>query len=170
MSLKLRLTALVAMALLAGCAGSKPEAATAAPASSSAPSPPVRYNFAEVPWTDAPPTMPAGTKIAVLEGDPRKPAFFTMRIKLQPGMHLGPHTHPADERVTVVSGSIHVAFGDKFDTTKGKTFSAGAFYVNPTPMPHFIWTDEECVIQVTGIGPWGVSYLDPADAPRPRAP
>jgi quercetin dioxygenase-like cupin family protein len=110
--------------------------------------------------------MPRGAKIAVLEGDPKKPAFFTMRVKLPAGARLGPHTHPADERVTVISGSIHVAFGDKFDPAAGKVFSAGAFYVNPTPMPHFIWAEEECVLQMTGIGPWSVNYLEPAGAPR----
>jgi quercetin dioxygenase-like cupin family protein len=133
------------------------------------PSKPIRFNLAELRWSDAPPTLPAGAKIAVLEGDPRKPAFFTMRLKLPAGARLNPHTHPADERVTVISGSIHVAFGDKFDASKGETFSAGAFYVNPTPMPHFVWADEECVIQVTGIGPWSVSYVDSADAGT-RAP
>jgi quercetin dioxygenase-like cupin family protein len=152
-------------ATLTACAGAKSEpmpAATAAatPASSATPSAPIRVNLGEVSWADAPPTLPAGAKIAVLEGDPRKPAFFTMRMKLPAGARLAPHTHPADERVTVVSGSIHVALGDKFDASKGQVISAGGFYVNPTPVPHFVWAEEECVIQVTGIGPWGVNYLD----------
>ena len=98
--------------------------------------------------------------MAVLEGDPRKPGFFTMRLKLPAGGRLEPHTHPADERVTVLSGSVRVGFGETFDPAKGKTFTAGAFYVNPTPMPHFVWTDEGCVLQVTGIGPWGLTYVD----------
>src|SRR5262245_54683666 len=131
-------------------------AASVAPASSSAP---IRFNLADLQWRDAPPTMPAGSKIAVLEGDPRKPAFFTMRLQLPPGARLNPHTHPADERATVISGTVHVAFGEKFDATKGQTLGAGAFYVNPTPMPHFVWTDEGCVLQVTGIGPWGFTYV-----------
>jgi quercetin dioxygenase-like cupin family protein len=117
-------------------------------------------NLAEVPWVDAPPSMPPGAKVAVLEGDPKKPAPFTMRLKLPAGAHLNPHTHPADERVTVISGSVHVALGEKFDPTKGKTISAGGYYVNPTPVPHYLWADEECVLQVTGVGPWGVKYLD----------
>ena len=83
-----------------------------------------------------------------------------MRLKLPAGGRLGPHTHPADERVTVLSGSVQVGFGETFDPAKGKTFTAGAFYVTPTPMPHFVWTDEGCVLQVTGIGPWGLKYVD----------
>jgi uncharacterized RmlC-like cupin family protein len=83
-----------------------------------------------------------------------------MRLQLPAGARLNPHTHPADERATVLSGSLHVAFGEKFDATKGQVLSAGAFYLNPTPMPHFVWTDEGCVLQVTGIGPWGLNYVD----------
>jgi len=80
-----------------------------------------------------------------------------MRLKLPAGARLPPHTHPADERVTVISGSVHVALGDTFDAAKGIVVTAGGFYVNPTPLPHYLWTDEECVIQVTGIGPWRIT-------------
>ena len=118
---------------------------------------------------EASPTLPAGAKTAVLEGDPRKAGFFTMRLRLPAGARLNPHTHPADERVTVLSGSVHIGLGDKFDPSNGKTFTAGAFYITPTPTPHFVWTDEEAIVQVTGLGPWGLTYLDPADAPRPPA-
>jgi anti-sigma factor ChrR (cupin superfamily) len=110
--------------------------------------------------------MPAGFKTAILEGDPRKPAFFTMRVKFPPGGRLPPHTHPADERVTVISGSVHVALGDNFDTSKGSTFAAGAFYINPTHVPHYVWSDEGCVLQVTGVGPWRLDNIGPA-APLP---
>jgi quercetin dioxygenase-like cupin family protein len=161
--------------MLAAC-GAKTEAAapvvaasvassSAGPAPAAQPSSPIRVNVADVAWTDAPPSMPAGAKVAVLEGDPRKPAFFTMRLKLPAGARLAPHTHPADERVTVVSGAVHVALGEKFDPTKGKTISAGGYYVNPTPVPHYVWADEECVLQVTGMGPWGVKYVDAPGAP-----
>jgi quercetin dioxygenase-like cupin family protein len=142
-------------------------AATARPAPST--SALIRFNAAEIAWRDAPPGLPAGAKTAVLEGDPRKPAIFTMRLKLPAGARLNPHTHPIDERVTIVAGSIHVGFGERFDPSAGKTFTAGAFYVTPAPTPHFVWTEEECVLQVTGIGPWGLTYLDPADAGA-RAP
>src|SRR4051794_16523884 len=106
----------IALALagtLAACGATKSEAPASvplAPVSSTAPAgssasavAPIRFNVADIPWGDAPPSMPAGAKIAVLEGDPRKPAFFTMRLKLPAGARLAPHTHPADERVTVVS-------------------------------------------------------------------
>jgi len=113
--------------------------------------------------------MPHGAKVSVLEGDPRHAGFFTMRLDLPSGARLAPHTHPADERVTVIAGTVHVGLGDKFDAKGGKTFTAGAFYVNPTPAPHFVWTDEGCVLQITGLGPWGIHYLDAAGSEPPKA-
>jgi quercetin dioxygenase-like cupin family protein len=160
-----RLRATVVFASIAiSCGGARPDAASApsAPATSASVSPVVRLNLGDVVWNDAGPRMPPGAKVAVLEGDPKKESFFTMRLKLPPGARLPPHTHPADERVTVISGSVHLGFGEKFDTSKDKTITAGGFYVNPTPMPHFLWTDEECVLQVTGVGPWRLTPVDAA--------
>jgi quercetin dioxygenase-like cupin family protein len=150
-------------ALAISCGGSQPTptstAGSAAPAASV--SPVVRLNAGDMAWKEGGPALPAGAKVAVLEGDPKKPSFFTMRLKLPAGARLPPHTHPADERVTVISGSVHVGLGEKFDPAQSKVFTAGAFYVNPTPLPHFLWTEEEeCVLQVTGIGPWRLALVD----------
>jgi quercetin dioxygenase-like cupin family protein len=165
----------MAATLVAGCGGariepngapvvSSPSSSAALPASLAAP---IRLNAADVGWNDAPPTLPSGAKVAVLEGDPRKPGLFTIRLKLPAGGRLNPHIHPTDERVTVLSGSVQVGFGERFDPAKGKTYTAGAYYVTPTPTPHFVWADEECVLQVTGMGPWGLTFIEPADRERP---
>jgi hypothetical protein len=31
---------------------------------------------------------------------------------------------------------------------------------------HFGWTAEETIVQLHGVGPWGVTYVNPADDPR----
>jgi quercetin dioxygenase-like cupin family protein len=110
----------------------------------------------EVRWTDAPGTMPPGSQVAVLEGHPQTEGIFTMRIKAPAGTRLPPHTHPKPERVTVLSGAVHVGFGTLFDRSKARKFPAGSFYVNPPDTAHFIFMDEETVIQITGEGPWRV--------------
>jgi hypothetical protein len=33
---------------------------------------------------------------------------------------------------------------------------------------HFLWTSEETVIQVHGVGPQDLNYVDPADDPRKK--
>lgn len=115
----------------------------------------------DVRWADAPPALPAGTKVAVLEGTPKKAGTFTMRLKVPAGARIAPHWHPRPERVTVLSGSVLVGFGDTLDEKASKRFPAGSFYVNPPKVHHYVWADEEAVLQITGIGPWEIHYLKP---------
>jgi quercetin dioxygenase-like cupin family protein len=105
-------------------------------------------------WHDAPPTMPKGTKLAVLEGNAQNPGIFTLRLKVPAGSKLPLHIHPNAERVTVLSGKVVVTIGGK--TT---TFTAGGFYVNPPNEPHSVAFPEESVIQLTCEGPWKLRYV-----------
>ena len=109
-------------------------------------------------WKDAPPSMPKGTKIAVLEGDTRSAGMFTVRLRVPAGSVIAPHTHPRPERVTVLSGRVRVGFGTKIDST-GTVFTAGGFYVNPPNDPHFLVIEEETVLQLTCEGPWELIYV-----------
>jgi hypothetical protein len=43
------------------------------------------------PWMLAPPTMPPGTHIAVLGGDPSREEVVTMRLRVGPGFRLPLH-------------------------------------------------------------------------------
>jgi quercetin dioxygenase-like cupin family protein len=98
--------------------------------------------------------MPAGTKLMVLEGNPAAEGFFTVRLKIPAGTVLPPHWHPRHERVTVLSGSIRVGFGDVIAEPATTTFKAGSFYVNPPESHHYVIFPEETVMQLTGVGPW----------------
>ena len=110
-------------------------------------------------WKPAPPTLPKGAQVAVLEGDPKAAAMFTMRIKLPAGSIVPPHWHPRDERVTVLSGEVVVGFGDTF-AKSGTTFHAGGFYVNPPDVHHYLWVPKESVLQLTCMGPWELHTVD----------
>lgn len=106
-------------------------------------------------WKDAPPSMPKGTRIAVLEGNPQQPGMFTIRLRVPAGATIAPHTHPRPERVTVLSGKVTVSI-DGRDTT----FTAGGFYVNPPGVPHHLSFAEETVLQLTCEGPWELKYVE----------
>jgi quercetin dioxygenase-like cupin family protein len=120
---------------------------------------------ADVKWADGPPTLPAGTKVAVLEGNPKEPAPFTMRLKLPADAKLPPHFHPADERVKCISGEFNAGLGDAFDPAKAKKLPAGSFMMIPKGTHHFAFVKEETVVQLNGIGPWKLTYVNPADDP-----
>jgi quercetin dioxygenase-like cupin family protein len=89
-----------------------------------------------------------------------------MRLKLPANYRIPAHWHPADEHVTVISGTFNMGTGDVLDTTTGKTLPAGSFALMPAQMHHFAWTSEETVLQLHGVGPWQIHYINPADDPR----
>jgi hypothetical protein len=115
-----------------------------------------------------PPSLASGAKFAVLEGDPGKEGLFTMRLWLPDGFQIKPHWHPAVEHITVVSGTFHLGMGDAFDTAKTKALPVGAFAFMAPKMNHFAWAKGDTVIQLHGVGPWQINYLDPADDPRKK--
>lgn len=117
-------------------------------------------------WVDGPAVLPPGAKVAILEGDPGKEGPFVMRARLPDGYRIAPHTHPKAERITVISGTFHVGMGDTFDPHKGQAMPAGAFGTWPAGMKHYVWTKGETVIQLHGIGPWTLHYVNPNDDPR----
>ncbi|HTV37666.1 MAG TPA: cupin domain-containing protein [Xanthobacteraceae bacterium] len=117
-------------------------------------------------WGPGPAVLPKGAELAVIAGDPGKEGPFVFRIRVPAGYMVQPHTHPVDENVTVISGTFNIAMGDKFDQSKGTAVKAGGFLKNPSGMAHYAWFTEPTVFQVHGVGPWGVSYVNPADDPR----
>ncbi len=114
-------------------------------------------------WTDAPSVGP-GAKIAVIEGDLKSSEPFTFRLKVPANFKVGVHTHPTTERVTVISGTLFFAVGDKFDAAKAKAYKPGDAFLIPSGMPMYAYTKgAETIVQIHGTGPWGITYLE--DAP-----
>ncbi len=120
----------------------------------------------DVKWGAAPPALPPGASVSVVQGDPAKAAPFTMRAKLPANYKVPPHFHPDTETVTVVSGTFHVSMGDTFDASKCKAMPTGSFLALPAKSPHFVFTKEETIIQINATGPWTLTYANPADDPR----
>ena len=116
-------------------------------------------------WKDSP-ALPPGAKVAVLEGDPTKEGFFAMRVRLPDGFKIPPHSHPCYERVTVLSGTFNLGRGEKFDPSATQALPAGSYWSMEPGMRHFAWARGETVVQVATMGPWGVTYVNPADDPR----
>ena len=122
-------------------------------------------------WTDAPPTLPKGSKLAVLEGNPRSEGLFTMRVRVPAGSALHPHWHPRHERVTVLSGTVELGFGSVADPRNVTRYGAGSFYVNPPRVMHFAFFTEDTEVQLTGVGPWEshTTDIEPRVGAKPTA-
>lgn len=120
----------------------------------------IQARGAALEWRAASPTMPAGAQVAVLEGNPQVRGLFTIRLKVPAGARIAPHWHPRDERVTVLSGTVLVGFGDRVDETATARFGAGDFYVNPARSHHYVLFPAASVVQITGEGPWELHRLE----------
>jgi len=126
------------------------------------------YVPSEIPWEPGPSSLAPGAKMAVLEGDPTKEGFFTMRLLLPDGYRVNPHWHPQTERLTIISGTLNLGTGDRFDGAATKALPAGTYSSMPPRMTHFATTTGETILQLSSIGPWQVIYVDPADDPRTK--
>jgi len=117
-------------------------------------------------WRAAPPAFPKGAQIAVLSGDPSNEGLYVVRLRVPAGYKVPAHVHPNDEHVTVISGTFHIGMGDKLDEKKGNAVKAGGFARAPKDMQHYAWFTEDTTIQLHGMGPQGITYVNPADDPR----
>ena len=117
-------------------------------------------------WLDGPAHLPPGARLAIISGDPGKPEPFTVRLQFPNGYRVAPHTHPADEHVTVLSGTLASGMGNTFDEKGLTDLGPGSYAVLTAPMPHYAMARGATVVQVSGIGPFVVNYVNPADDPR----
>src|SRR5690242_1094538 len=92
------------------------------------------YPATSIEWKAGPAAIPAGAKMAVLEGDPTKEGPFVVRFQFPDGYHIPPHTHPKTERVTVISGTLLLAMGENLDRSAAKTLNAGTYGFWPAGM------------------------------------
>jgi quercetin dioxygenase-like cupin family protein len=122
---------------------------------------------ADLKWGEAPPGLPPGGKMVVLNGDPAQAGAFTVRLKAPAGYKVMPHTHPTAERLTVISGSFKIGMGEKFEDASMQQMTAGSYMVLPANMAHYAkGAGKDSVVQIDSEGPFQINYVNPTDDPR----
>jgi quercetin dioxygenase-like cupin family protein len=117
-------------------------------------------------WMAGPPGLPAGATFAVVSGNPGKAGMFTIRAKLPANYTVAPHHHPTDENVRVLSGALSYGMGDKVDRAAAGTLNKGYHITMQANMNHWAATTAPTEIQISGMGPFAIIYVDPKDDPR----
>jgi quercetin dioxygenase-like cupin family protein len=117
-------------------------------------------------WGPAPAVFPKGARMAVVSGDPGKAALFTVELAMPSGYKIPPHFHPTDEIVEVKKGTLLVGMGDTFDASKAKPMKVGETGSVPANTHHFAAVQGATVIAVSAMGPFGMTYVNPADDPQ----
>ena len=157
---KLRVSALVAALAFAPLAVAQEKAKPAAAAAVGH----KMWAAKDLDWKDLPSI--AGAKIAILEGPMNESGPFIARIKMPSGGKIPPHWHPAIEHVTVISGSFAMATGEKWDDKALHAMGPGDVMIMQPKTPHFAQAKGEAIVQIHGMGPWAVNYVNPADDPK----
>ena len=116
-----------------------------------------------VDFQPGPGSFPAGSEIAVLQGDPSQAGPYTVRLRFPADYQLPPHFHPTDENVTVIEGTFLVGLGDAIDLKSVVTLGPGGFITAPAGHHHFAVARGQTIVQVHGEGPFAITYVNPAD-------
>ena len=117
-------------------------------------------------WSPVGPNLLPGAEIAVLQGDLSKPELFTFRLKMPKGYVVAPHTHGTDLHVTVITGEFSAGMGDTVDLARAPILRPGDFVTVPANHHHFDAARSAAVVQIYGMGPFSLTYINPNDDPQ----
>ena len=111
-------------------------------------------------WSDAKvPGFAPGMKIAVVQGNPDSAGLYTLRLSFPDGYRFPPHWHPMAENVTVLSGTLKLAMGERADESKLKAYGPGDYLYIHATKPHFGGARGSTVIQLHGQGPFAINVV-----------
>lgn len=106
------------------------------------------------------PGFASGMQIAGVVGDFTKEGPYVLRLSFPDGYRFPAHYHPMDENLTVVSGTLLLAMGEEEDEDSLASYGAGDFINIPAEHPHFGGASGETVIQLHGMGPFEIMFVE----------
>ena len=119
-------------------------------------------------WMEGPASLPSGVQMAVVSGNPGKMGMFTIRLKMPADYAVPAHSHPTNEVVKVLSGKLHYGMSDKLNMSEAKMLTVGHSVTMKAKMNHWVHAPTPATIQVSGMGPFQITYVDPKDDPRTK--
>ena len=128
----------------------------------------IMLNETDFQWGDAPPSLPKGAKLTVLQGDPSKDEPFVIRAVFPVNYKIPAHWHPTTENITVLKGSLYMGAGEKLDEANATLIKTGGYASAPAKSPHYAFTKEGCIVQIHAMGPFVINYINPADDPSKK--
>ena len=116
------------------------------------------WNTENIPWGE--PTSD-GTQYALLEGTRDiQGTAFTYAFFIPAGFWDAPHWHSQDARVVVLSGALHLGYGDHLEVNAASIYPAGSYLLVPALARHFDGSDVDTVIIGSAVGVWNTHYVD----------
>ena len=127
-----------------------------------------KSSHSQLKWMDGPPSLPSGVQMAVVSGNPGKKGMFTIQLKMPADYAVPPHSHPTNEVVKVVSGKLHYGMSGKMNMADAKTLTVGHTVTMKAKMNHWVHAPAPATVQVSGMGPFQITYVDPKDNPEKK--
>jgi len=121
-------------------------------------------------WGPAPAVFAPGAKLAVVSGDPSATGPYVVQLAMPGNYRIAPHYHPTDEHVKVVHGTFLVGMGDTVNLSKTKRLAVGDTITATAGTHHFGETKGRTTVEVSGMGPFQLTYVNPADMPKAAKP
>ena len=122
-----------------------------------------------VKWMAGPPGLPAGSTFMVVKGNPAKAGMFTIRARLPANYTVPPHFHATDEKVSVKSGGpMVIGMGDKVNQASSASVEKGYHVTLGANMHHWGMTTAPTELEISAMGPFSITYVNPADDPRTK--
>ena len=106
-----------------------------------------------------------GAEVAIVDGDPSKEGVYVIRLRVPAGLR----SRRISIRMTRMSRCSPEHSTSEWATrlTKARDRqSPRRSFQTPKTMHHYAWFAEDTVLQLHGIGPGGIIYINPADDPR----
>lgn len=161
----MRHSVIVSILLLAASGAAAAQSSSPEHSPPAAPSASHAQAMPAIKWGPVPPVFPKGAEIAVLAGNPFGNGEYTVRLRMPSGYVIPPHFHPTDENVTVISGTLEMGQGDAIDRKAMTALHAGGFFDATAQTHHYVEARGLTIVQVHGLGPFAITYVNPKDAP-----
>jgi len=127
----------------------------------------VTLTAADLKWGPAPPAFPKGAEVTILHGDPFKKGMFALRFKMPDGYKIATHWHTQDEQLTILTGTFMLAMGDGDKDVHA--LDVGSYHFLPGKMHHSATAKGDVILELHGMGPFDIHYVNPADDPSKGA-
>jgi quercetin dioxygenase-like cupin family protein len=94
--------------------------------------------------------------------------MFTIQLKMPANYAVPAHSHPTNEVVKVVAGKLHYGMSDTLNMRQAKTLTVGHSVTMKAKMNHWVHAPAPATVQVSGMGPFQITYVDPRNDPRKK--
>ena len=114
----------------------------------------------------SPKVLATGAKDILLHGNPGEFGNYVFRFQLPKHFEIQPFILTSLCFLTIIKGEILIGEGNQFIKNSMSTLPVHGFCCIPANSPIYFLSNEESILQFSGVGPIDIQYINPKDDPR----